>query len=166
MKKIGIFYGTTTGNTAEVASEIAKALNVKNEDVKDVAKTAPSAVGDYDVLILGTSTWGAGDMQGDMAEFMDGLEMVDLRGKDVAFFGLGDEQMTDTFCNAVGEMYHKLHNTGANFIGKYNVDGLEFKHSDAMVGDLAVGLLVDNVNHPEITSHRINKWCELISKEI
>ncbi len=166
MKKIGIFYGTTTGTTAEVAREIAKALNVKPEDVKDVAKTAPSAVGDYDVLILGASTWGAGDMQGDMAEFLDGLESVDLRGKDVAFFGVGDEQMSDTFCNAVGEMYYRLRNTGANFIARYNVDGLEFRHSEAMVGDLAVGLLVDTTNHPEITGRRINEWCELISREI
>ncbi len=166
MKKIGIFYGTTTGNTAEVAQEIAKVLNVKADDVKDVAKTAPSAVGDYDVIILGSSTWGDGDMQGDMAEFMDGLEMVDLRGKDVALFGVGDEQMKDTFCNAVGEMYYKLRNTGANFIAKYNVDGLEFNHSEAMVGDLAVGLLVDTTNHPEITARRINEWCELISREI
>lgn len=166
MKKIGIFYGSTTGTTAGIAQEIAKALNVNANDVKDVANTAPSAIGDYDVLILGTSTWGSGDMQGDMAEFLDGLEMVDLRGKDVALFGAGDEQMSDTFCNAVGEMYYKLRNTGANFIAKYNVDGMEFHHSEAMVGDLAVGLLVDTVNHPEETSRRINEWCELISREI
>lgn len=166
MKKIGIFYGTTTGTTAEVAKEIAKALDVKPENVMDVAKTAPSAVGDFDALILGASTWGSGDMQGDMAEFIDGLEMVDLRGKDVALFGVGDEQMSDTFCNAVGEMYYRLRNTGANFVARYNVDGLEFRHSEAMVGDLAVGLLVDTTNHPEITARRINEWCELIRREI
>ena len=44
MKKIGIFYGTTTGSTLEVAEMIARELNVNPQDVHDVARTAPSDV--------------------------------------------------------------------------------------------------------------------------
>lgn len=58
MKKIGIFYGSTTGTTQEVAQQIADCLGVDETDVHDVASTSPSAVGDYDVLIIGASTWG------------------------------------------------------------------------------------------------------------
>lgn len=39
MKKIGIFYGTTTGSTLEVAEMIARELNVNPQDVHDVART-------------------------------------------------------------------------------------------------------------------------------
>ena len=42
MKKIGIFYGSSTGVTAEVAQEIAKKLGVADADVHNVAKSAPS----------------------------------------------------------------------------------------------------------------------------
>ncbi|MFG6381227.1 MAG: flavodoxin domain-containing protein, partial [Muribaculum sp.] len=54
MKKTGIFYGSSTGVTAEVAEEIAKLLDVPSADVHDVAKSAPSDVEPYDVLILGS----------------------------------------------------------------------------------------------------------------
>lgn len=118
MKKIGIFYGTTTGSTLEVAEMIARELNVNPQDVHDVARTAPSDVADYDVIILGASTWGAGDLQEDMAGFLDGLQSLDLEGKEVAIFGCGDESMADTFCNSVGEIYHRLHNTKAMSFGK------------------------------------------------
>ena len=44
MKKIGIFYGSSTGVTAEVAEEIAKRLGVAEADVHNVAKSSPSDV--------------------------------------------------------------------------------------------------------------------------
>ena len=44
MKKTGIFYGSTTGTTLEVAEMIAKCLGIKESDIHNVATTAPSAV--------------------------------------------------------------------------------------------------------------------------
>ena len=61
MKKIGIFYGSTTGTTKDVAKKIGEQLGVKPEDIHDVASAAPSMVGDYDVIIIGASTWGDGE---------------------------------------------------------------------------------------------------------
>lgn len=166
MKKIGIFYGSTTGTTLEVAQEIAKCLNVKPEDVHDVASASPSVVGDYEMLILGASTWGAGDLQEDMATFIDGLQALDLENKEVAIFGCGDESMSDTFCNSVGEIYHRLHDTHAMFIAPFNNDGYNYRHSESNVHGLIVGLCIDNVNHPEMTSERVKAWCDVIKEEI
>ncbi len=149
MDKIGIFYGSTTGNTAEVAKMIAEQLGVADADVHDVAETAPSAVAPYSLIILGSSTWGDGDLQDDFSDFLDGLAAVDLKGKRVAIFGCGDESMTDTFCNAVGTIYKRMQPT----------DGYEFNHSDAVVDGKAEGLLIDQVNHPEITAERVKEWC-------
>ena len=81
MKKIGVFYGSTTGTTKEVACKIAGQLGVKPEDVHNVASAAPSSLGDYDVIIIGASTWGDGDLQEDMATFLDGAQALDLRDK-------------------------------------------------------------------------------------
>lgn len=159
MDKIGIFYGSTTGNTAEVAKMIAEQLGVADADVHDVAKTAPSAVAPYSLIILGSSTWGDGDLQDDFSDFLDGLAAVDLKGKRVAIFGCGDESMTDTFCNAVGTIYKRMQPTGATFVGSFNTDGYEFDHSDAVVDGKAEGLLIDQVNHPEMTTERVKEWC-------
>lgn len=166
MKKIGIFYGSSTGTTMAVAEEIAKALNVSPSDVYDVGVTGPSAVADYDLLILGASTWGSGDLQEDMATFLDGLAALDLEDKLVAIFGCGDENMSDTFCNSVGEIYHRLHDTKAMFIAPFNNDGYKYKHSESDVHGMIVGLCIDETNHADETPARIKAWAEEIKKEL
>ena len=95
--KTGIFYGSATGTTAQIAEKIGKLLNVDSADIHDVANTAPSEVGKYDVLIMGSSTWGDGELEDDWYDFIAGVEALDLKGKKVALFGCGDESMTDTF---------------------------------------------------------------------
>ncbi len=166
MKKIGIFYGTTTGTTLEVAEKIADRLGVNPQDVHDVANTAPSAVGDYDVLLIGASTWGDGDLQEDMATFLDGLQALDLREKEVAIFGCGDDSMRDTFCNSVGKIYHKLHDAHPMFIAPFNNKGYDYSKSESDFEGIVVGLCIDNVNHPDETDARIDAWCDEIKKEI
>lgn len=165
MKKIGIFYGTTTGNTREVAIEIANRLGVDLADVRDVSASAPSDVAPYDVLLLGASTWGPGDLQADMATFTDGLCVLDLSSKMVALFGCGSTAHKNTFCNAVGEMYHKLHDTHAEFFGHFNNDGYTYEHSRADFEGLVLGLCIDNANHADMTPKRIADWCKIIEAE-
>lgn len=57
---------------------------------------------------MGSSTWGDGELEDDWYDFIAGVEVLDLKGKKVALFGCGDESMTDTFCNAVGELHDRL----------------------------------------------------------
>lgn len=166
MKKIGIFYGSTTGTTASVAEKIAENLSVAAADVFDVSKTEPSAVAPYDVLVMGCSTWGDGDMQDDMHDFMDGVQSMDLKGKKAAVFGCGDDSMSDTFCNGVGELYRMMEKTGADIIGSYSTDGYSFSESAAVVDGKAVGLLLDNMNHEDQTDKRIAEWCDELKKEM
>lgn len=166
MKKIGIFYGTTTGTAGEVAGMIAKSLGVDDKDVHNVATASPADIAPYDVLIIGASTWGAGDLQEDMASFIDGVQALDLRDKMVAIFGCGDDSMADTFCNSVGEIYHRLHDTHAEFFAPFNNDGYVYTHSESDVKGMIVGLCIDNVNHPGDTQARVDEWCADIKEEI
>lgn len=158
MTKFGIFYGSNTGVTASVARRIAEKLGIAGTDIHNVAETSPSAVAPYDTLLLGTSTWGAGEEQDDWFDFLDGLQQVDLRGKRIALFGVGDETMADSFCSGVGEIYKRLKNTGAYFEGSYPANVYRFNHSEAIVNGEPVGLLLDEVNHPELTDARIDGW--------
>lgn len=166
MKKIGIFYGSTTGTTEQMARDIAGALNLDDSSLHNVAKSAPSDVAPYDVLIFGASTWGDGDLQDDMHDYLDGVSALSLKGKKIALFGCGDENMTDTFCNGVGKMYRALQTTGAEFIGKYNTEQYSFSHSDAVIDGEAVGLLIDNVNHELFTGTRIKDWTDKLKENI
>lgn len=166
MKTIGIFYGSETGTTADVARRIAKELGVSDADIHDVAKTSPVKLGDYDVLLLGSSTWGAGDMAQDWYDFIAGAQTLDLAGKQIAVFGCGDESMSDTFCDAVGEIYDKMKETGAEMIGHFNGDGYDYTSSKAERDGEFVGLVLDEVNHSDLTDGRIKAWADVVRSSI
>lgn len=164
--KTGIFYGTTAGTTAKVANRIANAMHIASSDVYNIAKTEPSKVGEYDFLIFGSPTYGSGELQDDWYDFLDGIAVMDLRGKRVAIFGLGDENMRSTFCNAAGIIYKRIKDTGAEIVGHYNTFPYQFESSEAVPveGAGSIGLLIDEVNHPEATDERIAQWTQAIAR--
>ena len=58
----------------------------------------------YDLLLLGSSTWGSGELQDDWPGFLDKLGKEDLSGRRVALFGCGDAGIySDTFCDAMAK---------------------------------------------------------------
>ncbi|MDE6097290.1 MAG: flavodoxin [Muribaculaceae bacterium] len=162
MKKTGIFYGSTTGTTAGIARRIARVLGVSNDDIHDVAVTAPSVLGEYELDIIGSSTWNNGDVQPDFYDFLDGAQALDLRGHRIAIFGCGDESMSDSFNSAIGDIYKKLRDTGAVFVGEFNADGYDFDDSAAEINGHIVGLMLDEVNHADLTDSRIAAWVKTL----
>lgn len=161
--KTGIFYGSTTGVTADIARRIARRLGLPESDIHDVARTAPDSLAGYDLIIAGSSTWGNGEVQDDWYDFLDGAQALDLSGKTIAIFGDGDETMSDTFCAAIAVLRRRLANTGAAFTGEFPAAAYSFTSSPALLpdGNMA-GLALDNVNHPDLTDARIEKWLETI----
>lgn len=118
MKKTGIFYGSSTGTTEAVANLIASKLGIAPADVHDAGKLTADLAGSYDVLILGTSTWGYGELQDDWNDAVETLKKMDLSGKTVALFGCGDsESYSDTFCDGMGILYEDLKDSQCKFIG-------------------------------------------------
>ena len=85
MDKIHVIYGSTTGMTEAVAAKIADALGAQVFNVN----TDDAAAFDAELLVLGSSTWGIGDLQDDWAARLDQVK-GSFSGKKVAVFGLGD----------------------------------------------------------------------------
>lgn len=165
MKKYGIFYGSATGTTADVARRIARQLGVNDQDVHDVGITAPEELGKYEILILGSSTHRNGELENDWYDFADGAAVLDLSGHKIALFGCGDARMTNTFCDAVGILYDRFRGTGATFIGEFPADCYIFRRSKAADGDKMRGLCLDEVNSPGLTDARIIEWTDQLKKE-
>lgn len=161
MKKIGVFYGSSGGTTEDIAQRIADRLGVPKANVHNVANTPASAAEAYEVLILGTSTWGLGDLQDDWDAFLPKLKKTGLAGKTIALFGSGDSaSFSDTFCDGMGIIYNELKATGAGFVGAVPVEGYSFDDSAAAAGGSFVGLALDEVNEDGLTDQRINQWVE------
>lgn len=160
---IGIIYGSSMGNTEEAANIIAENLGLDNE-VASIADLSASDVSAYDALILGTSTWGSGDLQDDWDSF--DLDSLEVSGKTVAIFGLGDSaSYSDTFCNAMAEIYEVLKNKGANIVGSVDAKGYDFEESEAVIDGKFVGLALDADNESDKTQDRIIDWLDEIRPE-
>jgi flavodoxin I len=165
MSKIGIFFGSTTGNTGDAAEAIQAQLG--DADIFDIGKTAVAKMNEYDVVLLGSSTWGLGDLQDDWDAVVDDLRALDLTGKKVAFFGFGDQSMYDeTFCDALGILYEALQDSRATFVGRWLTTGYEHTGSRAVVDGKFVGLALDADNQGDLTDERIAAWVAQLRTEI
>lgn len=159
---IGIYYGSSTGNTEAAANDIAAALGVDAADVHNVSDTDASTVSGYDTLVLGSSTWGAGDLQDDWYDFLDNLKAQDLSGKKIALFGCGDsDSYGDTFCGALGQIYDALQDSGATFIGQVDPEGYQVTDSEINRDGKFIGLALDAADEDK-NPERIANWVALI----
>ena len=167
MKTIGIFYGSSNGTTESVAKQIAEKLGVKSSDIHDVGQASPADFASYEVLLLGSSTWGMGDLQDDWYDGVKVLKKCDLSHKSVALFGCGDsDSYSDTFCDAIGILYEDLKDTHCKFCGATDTAGYTFDSSIAVVDGKFVGLPLDEVNEDSKTDERISAWTEQVKQEI
>ena len=125
MKNICVIYGSSTGTCQGLAEKIGQQLSVQDDGIIDVQNLSANVVNKYDVLILGTSTWGAGEMQDDWYDGVKVLKQAGLQGKAVAVFGCGDsESYSDTFCGGMAELYNAARDAGATMMGEVATSGL------------------------------------------
>lgn len=166
MEKTGIFYGSNSENTKNVAENIQKFIG-SNADIYNIKSASKEDIEKYQYLIFGSSTWGIGDLQDDWEEFIDKFDDIDLSDKKVALFGLGDQETyPDTFVDAMGIIYEKIADKSCNIIGKWATDGYEFDESKAVINGSFVGLVIDEDNQPDKTDERIKKWVEQLKNEL
>lgn len=166
MGKISVYYGSTTGNTRNAAEKIATLLGNGVQAV-DVGSARKDSFADSDVLILGTSTWGVGELQDDWIGALDHLRNAPLRGKHVALFGLGDQStFADSFVDGMRDIYDAACEAGATPVGACPQRGYEFNESRAVVEDLFVGLPLDDDNQSEMTNSRILMWVRQLETEL
>ena len=162
MKKTIVVYGSSTGTCEAIAETIASKLGVEAINVADMTA---DVVADNDNLILGTSTWGAGEVQDDWYDGINVLKDADLTGKTVALFGCGDsESYSDTFCGGMKEIYDAV--SGATVVGAVSTDGYTFDDSAAVVDGKFVGLALDDANEEDKTEGRIDAWLEEIKPSL
>ena len=167
MKNICVIYGSSTGTCQGLAEKIGQQLSVQDDGIIDVQNLSADVVNKYDVLILGTSTWGAGEMQDDWYDGVKVLKQAGLQGKTVAVFGCGDsESYSDTFCGGMAELYNAAKDAGATMMGEVATDGYNFDDSEAAVDGKFVGLALDEVNEDDKTDSRIEAWVEELKKNL
>ena len=138
MAIVGLFYGSDTGNTENIAKIIQKQLGSDLVDIRDIAKSTKEDIEAYDFLIIGIPTWYYGEAQCDWDDFFPTLEEIDFTDKLVAIYGCGDQE-----------------------------EGYTFEVSQALVDDNTfVGLCIDEDRQPELTAQRVEKWVKQVYDEM
>ena len=160
MAKIGLFFGTQTGNTETIAETIQAEFGGDGVvTVHNIADASADDFAEYPYLIIGCPTWNIGELQSDWEGFFDELDEIDFSGKQVAYFGAGDQVgYADNFQDAMGILAEKITALGATTVGQWPTDGYEFDSSKAVQNGKFVGLALDEDNQPELTGDRIKTW--------
>lgn len=158
----GIFYGSSMGNTEEAAKMIKEKL-VQESMIINITEVKKESFDKFDTILLGSSTWGLGDLQDDWDEKLVVLKEADLSDKKIGFFGCGDqESYPDTFADALGTIYEAVKDSGAEFIGSWSIEGYTFSSSTAVCDGSFVGLVLDEDNQADKTEERVAVWAALI----
>lgn len=174
MAKVGIFFGTDTGNTRRIAKDIATALgsaiaakpvNIRNAAAEDLLA--------FECIILGTPTYGEGQLPGlstgnattSWEEFLPTLAGYDFSGKKVAIYGLGNQKSYPVeFVDAMYYLYRQFEQCGATLIGAWDTEGYNFQTSKAVVDDRFVGLALDQENQKDLTPARLEAWLATLAE--
>ena len=91
--KIGLFYGTTSAATEEVANLIQENLDNCEVELFDIYKEPLEKISEFENIIIGCPTWDIGLLQEDWRSKFDELDSIDFSNKKVAYFGCGDQHV-------------------------------------------------------------------------
>ncbi|GAA63371.1 MULTISPECIES: flavodoxin FldB [Pseudoalteromonas] len=167
--QIGLFFGSTTCYTEMAAEKIRDIIgadivslhNIKDEPLKNAEQ--------YDFIIFGISTWDFGEIQEDWESKWDDIKDVDLNGKTIALFGMGDQQgYGQWFQDALGMLHDEINAQAITQLGFWpNDSNYEFEASKALTedGKQFVGLALDEDSQYELSDERIATWVEQVMTE-
>ncbi len=118
MSKILILFASMSGNTEDIANLVAEGMREEGMDpiIKEVMSN-PSAndLLEYDGIVIGSYTWGDGELPDDFLDFYEDMDGINLSGKKAAVFGSGDHAYPE-FCAAVDTFQKKLQECNATIV--------------------------------------------------
>ena len=159
-----VVYGSSTGTCEAIAEKIAQKLGCEVIDVQDLTA---DVVSNNQNLILGTSTWGAGELQDDWYDGVEVLKSANLSGKTIALFGCGDaDGYGDTFCGGMAELYNAVKDSGAKVIGQVDASTYHYDDSEAVTDGKFVGLALDCSESQGVSENRIDNWLDAVKGEL
>jgi flavodoxin I len=166
MNKTAIIYSFNTKKTGKIAGRIKEAFGEEQVEMVNAEELTEAKFLGFEQLILGVPTWFDGELPNYWDEFVPALEDLDLKGKKIALFGLGDQKgYPENFLDGLGIMADILEGQGASLVGFTSTDGYEFESSRAQRGEQFAGLAIDYENQGSMNKERVAAWVEQLKKE-
>jgi len=166
---IGLFFGSSTGNTEAVAYKIKDEFDsIPDWDVEvhNIGASSPETMTKYNYLIMGIPTWNTGELQDDWEIFLPNFADMDLSGKKAAIFGLGDQNGYGyNFLDAAGVLADEVMLAGAQLNGLWETKSYEFEESRDQIEDHFLSLGIDQDGQEDMTAARIKAWVKQVVEE-
>ena len=167
---VAVVYGSSFGDTAGVAEEVARTLGALLDApvaLHDVARVDLASLRGVDLLVVGSSTWHAGEVQADWDAVLGAVALGPWTGTRVALFGTGDPHgYPDTFADALGILAGAFASGGAESIGAWPAASDAPRGSRAWRGDRFVGLALDADDDPAMHAEAVGRWCRQLAVEV
>jgi len=110
-----IMVGSVLGASEYVAEALLAAIKEAGHDGNCHFDPSISTLNKDNVLLICTSTHGAGDLPDNIESYAKSLENQDLQGVNAIIIGLGDSSY-DTYCGAAIKMETLIVNQGATLL--------------------------------------------------
>lgn len=164
----GIFFGSDTGNTENIAKMIQKQLGKDVADVHDIAKAAKK------IWKLMTFCCWASQHGITAKRSVTGMTSSRLSKRLISTANwlrclvvVTREDYAEYFCDALGTIRDIIEPRGATIVGHWPTAGYHFEASKGLADDdHFVGLAIDEDRQPELTAERVEKWVKQISEEL
>ncbi len=168
---VGIFFATTTGKTEDIAERLHSMLPNAQAPVDLADLSDVSEMETLEGIICGIPTWNTGadfDRSGTAwDEMLEDIGELNLFGKKVAIFGLGDSSTyTENFCDAIEELHSYFVKAGATMVGYVSKDNYTFGESKSVIGDSFCGLPLDEDSESDLSDERLERWATQLKNEI
>lgn len=168
MVNIGIFYATISGSTKKVANQVALSLRVPKNQIHNISEVPAEKMLEYQLIILGTPTYGKGDSHYLWKEIFAEMSSFDFEHCWFALFCLGDKMFhRETFAASLIKMKTGLLKHSEKIIGQWTDTHSYFHDSPAMLPENSFdGLILDEVSRKTLTTDRINLWTSQLEKSL
>ncbi len=164
---IAMVYVSRTGKTESVARRIRDEIGAERVNLKSLRETTLAEMLGHEVLILGTPTYGMGDLDYRWVKFLEQAPPDAFAGKTVALFALGDQVYHgDTFAGSLKKFASYLRRLGADLVGRWPNEGYRYVYAPALEADNSFpGLVVDEITQADQTAERVRRWTELLKAD-
>lgn len=162
-----VIYSFNSHKTAKAAEKIIAAFGKDKIQAVNAENITESEFLGYDLLILGVPTWFDGELPNYWDEFVPAIKDMNMKGKIVAIFGLGDQVgYPENFADGIGVIGNLLRDRGARLIGFTNNEKYEFESSRAIEEGKFMGLVLDQENQARLSKGRIENWVNDLKREL
>merc|ERR1711869_186291 len=139
-------------------------------EAKEIGDVSPKDLEGFDGIIAGVPTWhtGADEQRSGTAwdDYLEEIKALDMGGKPVAIFGLGDQAgYGDNFCDGIEEMHNTFKAAGAKMVGYVDASGYTYDESKSVDGGKFLGCPFDQDNEDDQTEDRAKAWVDQIKGE-